>query len=57
MFGLSRFALTKNNKSITEITLSANNTIEQIQPVISKIDGMADELDPTVTAARTYAEG
>ncbi len=33
-----------NKKATTEITLSANNTIEQIQPVISKIDGMVDEL-------------
>ena len=39
--------LRTTRKSITEITLSANNTIEQIQPVISKIDGMVDELDPT----------
>ena len=35
-------------KSIDEVVTSANETIAQIQPIIVKVDGMADELDPAV---------
>ena len=35
-------------KSIEEVTVSANQTIEQAQPIIAKLDGMMDDLDPTI---------
>ena len=43
VWAIIEVALTlRTTRKFTEITLSANNTIEQIQPVISKIDGMVD---------------
>jgi uncharacterized protein YoxC len=38
----------KTRNSIEEVTRSANETIEQVQPVLTKVDGMVDELQPSV---------
>ncbi len=35
--------------------LLSANTIRQIQPVISKIDGMVDELDPTSSSSYLHS--
>ena len=38
----------KARTSIDEVTRSANDTIEQLQPIISKADGMVDDLQPSM---------
>jgi uncharacterized protein YoxC len=38
----------KTRASLEEVTRSANETIEQLQPVISKMDGVVDDLQPSV---------
>ena len=38
----------KARTSIDEVTRSANDTIEQLQPIISKADGMVDDLQPSL---------
>ena len=38
----------KARTSIDEVTRSANDTIEQLQPIISKADGIVDDLQPSV---------
>lgn len=38
----------KARASIDEVTRSANDTIEQLQPIISKADGIVDDLQPSV---------
>lgn len=38
----------KARSSVEQITRTANETIEQAQPIIAKADGMVDELQPAV---------
>jgi uncharacterized protein YoxC len=38
----------KTRASLEKVTRSANETIEQLQPVISKMDGVVDDLQPSV---------
>lgn len=34
--------------SVDEVTRTANETIEQAQPVIAKLDGVMDDLQPAI---------
>lgn len=38
----------KARSSVEEIARTANDTIEQVQPIIDKVDGMVDDLQPAV---------
>ncbi len=38
----------KARSSVEEITRSANETIEQVQPIIAKADGVMDEIQPAI---------
>ena len=41
----------KARSSVDEITRTANDTIEQVQPIISKLDGAMDDLQPALKQA------
>lgn len=47
--------LRKARSSVEEVTRSANETIEQVQPIISKLDGVMDELQPALKQADPIA--
>lgn len=49
------FTLRKARSSVEEVTRSANETIEQVQPIISKLDGVMDELQPALKQADPIA--
>ncbi|HQE70628.1 MAG TPA: DUF948 domain-containing protein, partial [Atopobiaceae bacterium] len=38
----------KTRKVVDEISITANETVGQVQPIIGKVDGIMDELDPTI---------
>lgn len=38
----------KARASVDEITRTANDTIQQVQPIIAKADGMVDDLQPSI---------
>lgn len=35
-------------KVVDELSITANETVGQVQPIIGKVDGIMDELDPTI---------
>ncbi|MGN0286718.1 MAG: DUF948 domain-containing protein [Atopobiaceae bacterium] len=50
IWAVCELALTirKTRDSVEQVTRSANEAIEQVQPIIAKADGMVDELQPSV---------
>ena len=38
----------KARKVVDELSITANETVGQVQPIIGKVDGIMDELDPTI---------
>ncbi len=38
----------KARASVDQVTRSANDTIEQVQPIIAKLDGAMDDLQPSI---------
>ena len=43
-------------KQVGDIATNANETIEQIQPIITKVDGMVTDLEPTIEQIQPLVE-
>lgn len=46
----------KARSAVDDITRSANETIEQVQPIINKIDGAVDDLQPAIKEVAPLVE-
>ncbi|MBO7675565.1 MAG: DUF948 domain-containing protein [Atopobiaceae bacterium] len=55
-FRKTRDTVDELTKQVGEITTSANDTIEQLQPIIVKVDGMVTDLEPAVKQVEPLLE-